>query len=223
MRGIALAPTATADSKVNATATGRANAKPAPRLQFRLVTDASDTAPADTLADPGGKEPLRVRREVLLDETAIASATMTKATADGQFQVEVTFNEAGSKRFAQITGANIRKRLAMIFDGQVLSAPVIMSEIHGQAVISGNLAAAMAEAIVKVASIVKDTGRQESRQETPPSAGPPSHRPFEIRLVVDGPAADAEEAVWHIPSSAASAIRTISRRHAFMVTVPSRA
>jgi hypothetical protein len=149
MRGIALAPTAAADPNLNFALTRRVNAKDQTRLQFRLVTDADDTAPTDTLADPGNKKPLRVRREVLLDEAAIASATMTKAPADGNFQVEVTFTEAGSKRFAEITGVNIRKRLAIIFDGQVLSAPVIMSELHGQAVITGNLAAAMAEAIVK--------------------------------------------------------------------------
>ena len=86
----------------------------------------------------------------------------TNSQPDGHIQVEVTFTEAGSKRFAEITGANIRKRLAMIFDGQVLSAPVIMSELHGKAVITGNLAAAMADVIVKALNPVKDTGRQET-------------------------------------------------------------
>ncbi len=118
------------------------------RLQFRLVADAGDAAPTDTLADPGSKEPLRLRREVLLDETAIASATMTNAPAAGGFQITVTFTETGSKRFAEITGASIGKRLAVVFDGKVLSAPFIMSQIRGKAVITGNLSAAEAGAIV---------------------------------------------------------------------------
>jgi hypothetical protein len=56
-------------------------APPAPlsgsRLQIPPVADANDPAPADTLADPASKEPLRVRQEVLLDESAVARASVT--------------------------------------------------------------------------------------------------------------------------------------------------
>jgi hypothetical protein len=74
---------------------------------------------------------------------------MTNAPTGGGFEITVTFNETGSTRLAEITSANIGKRLAMIFDGKVLSAPFIMSQIHGKAVITGNLSAAEAGAIVK--------------------------------------------------------------------------
>jgi len=122
--------------------------KSAPRLQFRLVADVNDTAPADRLDDPTGKEPLRVRREALLDETAIASASVTNAPAGGGVQIEVTFTDAGANRFAEMTGANIGRRLAIIFDGKVLNAPTIHSAITGgHAVITGNFTAIEAEAI----------------------------------------------------------------------------
>ena len=134
------------------------HASDAPHLQFRLVAEAADTAPADTLADStNNKASLHVRREVLLDETAISSATVTKAPMVGGVQIEVTFTEAGAKRFAEITGANIGKRLAMIFDGKVLSAPTIRSVIHDKAVITGQLTTAEAEVVANALNASKGT------------------------------------------------------------------
>ncbi|MGA2496169.1 MAG: hypothetical protein ABSH20_00420 [Tepidisphaeraceae bacterium] len=127
----------------------KAATRAAPRLQFRLVADADDAAPADTLADSGSKEQLRVRREVLLDESAVSSATVAKAPADGGAQIEVVFTEAGAKRFAEITGADIGKQLAMVFDGKLLSAPTIRSVIHDKAVITGKFTDAEAKAIAE--------------------------------------------------------------------------
>ena len=127
----------------------------APRLQFRLVADANDIAPADTLADPGSKQPLRVRKEVLLDESGVARASVVVSPERG-VSVEVDFNEAGAKRFAEITAANIGKRLAAIFDGKVLSAPTIMSVIRDKAVITGNFTAAeVAETVANVLNAPK--------------------------------------------------------------------
>ncbi|MFZ2641027.1 MAG: protein kinase [Verrucomicrobiia bacterium] len=122
----------------------------APRLQFRLVADANDTAPADTLTDPGSRETLRVRKEILLDESAVARASVV-VSPERNVSVEVNFNEAGAKQFAQVTGMNIGKQLAVVFDGKVLSAPRIMSQIHNKAVITGNFTAVeVAETIAKV-------------------------------------------------------------------------
>ena len=126
------------------------------RLQFRLVADAKDTARADMLDDPGAKQPLRISKEVLLDETAVASAAVT-STIQGPV-VEITFTAAGAKRFALITGASINKRLAIVFDGKLLSAPTILSEISGgRAQITGNFTAAEAETIAGVLNSQKGT------------------------------------------------------------------
>lgn len=45
--------------------------------------------------------------------------------------VLLSFNRQGSARFAQITGRNVGKRLAIILDGTVYSAPVIRERIAG--------------------------------------------------------------------------------------------
>ena len=134
--------------------------RPAQRLQFRLVADANDTAPADTLVDPAGKEQLRVRREVLLDESAVARASVT-VSPENDVAVTVDFNEAGANRFADITAANIGRRLAVVFDGKLLSAPTIRSVIRDKAIITGNFTAA------EVAEVVANALNDQAKPGTP--------------------------------------------------------
>ncbi len=56
----------------------------------------------------------------------------------GGIQVALQFNEEGTDLFAEITRKNIGKRVGIFIDGQLLSAPMVQSEIPGgQAVITG--------------------------------------------------------------------------------------
>ncbi len=48
-----------------------------------------------------------------------------------QASVALSFNSKGATNFARITGEHIQKRLAIVLDGFVHSAPVIQAEIHG--------------------------------------------------------------------------------------------
>lgn len=57
----------------------------------------------------------------------------------GQPEVGLEFNEEGGKRFADLTGSNIGKQIAIMLDGQILSAPVVNEAISGgNAVIRGS-------------------------------------------------------------------------------------
>jgi preprotein translocase subunit SecD len=49
----------------------------------------------------------------------------------GGWYVALTFTEAGGDRFEEVTGANIKRRFAIILDNKVESAPVIQSRIAG--------------------------------------------------------------------------------------------
>ena len=57
-----------------------------------------------------------------------------RVALDSQFHepyVSLEFNDIGAKLFEQITGANVKKRLAIILDNNVYSAPVIQEKIAG--------------------------------------------------------------------------------------------
>jgi preprotein translocase subunit SecD len=55
-----------------------------------------------------------------------------------EWQVNFTWTREGAEIFAELTGDNIGKPLAIILDGQVYSAPVIRARISRQGVITGS-------------------------------------------------------------------------------------
>ncbi len=89
-------------------------------------------------------EILWVSKEVLLDQndlqtTAVVTSTPALSNVPGRPEIEVTFTPNGRRQFADVTRQSINKRLAIIINGQVVSAPVIKSEISGgTAMISGD-------------------------------------------------------------------------------------
>ncbi len=74
---------------------------------------------------------LYVQKAVLLDARDLKNTSVVTNTAFNQTEIEFELTTAGQKRFAEVTRQNIGKRLAIIIDGKVCSAPVIRSEIAG--------------------------------------------------------------------------------------------
>jgi len=99
-------------------------------LQFRLVVPKDSTAPADWLSSASGHDRFHLSRQVLLDDAAVAQAGVD-FSPDGRRKIEVRFTTAGAKEFEAITATNIGRQLAIVFRGQVLSAPVIQSVLSG--------------------------------------------------------------------------------------------
>jgi preprotein translocase subunit SecD len=52
--------------------------------------------------------------------------------------VEFSLNAAGAKKFAKVTGENINRRLAIVLDNQVMSAPNIKAQISDSGIIEGS-------------------------------------------------------------------------------------
>lgn len=72
----------------------------------------------------------------------------------GRAVVIIEFNPEGRKKFGNLTEQNIGRRLAVILDGEVYSAPVIRSAIYGSCEISGgNMSSVEAE---ELASVLKN-------------------------------------------------------------------
>lgn len=77
------------------------------------------------------KRPVLLKRQALMTGDYLTEA---KVNIDQRFNepyVSITFNAAGAKLFEDITAANVKKRLAIILDGNVYSAPVIQERIAG--------------------------------------------------------------------------------------------
>ena len=114
-----------------------AEASKPPVFQMRLVLDAA-SADSDEMTlvhrgRDGGerREILKVQRTALINETSVKSAMVVTNTGSGDPEIEIAFTEKGQQRFAEVTGENIGKRLAIIIDGRLYSAPVIRSVISG--------------------------------------------------------------------------------------------
>jgi len=125
------------------------------RLEFKMV--AEDASPQEAVKGnlPPDTELLyekRVDRQtgavsevplVVFDKTVLTGDLLSDAQVriDTRFNepyVAISFNSLGAKRFDQITAANVGKRMAIILDDTVYSAPVIRERISGgSAQISG--------------------------------------------------------------------------------------
>jgi preprotein translocase subunit SecD len=125
------------------------------QLTFQLVDDDADMAAAINGSVPAGDEilyqekqdtasgsttkiPFLIQKRVLLDGSLLTNARV-EFDQYQQPQVGIEFDRQGAKIFDRITGENIHKRLAIILDKTVYSAPVIQDRIAGgKAVITGN-------------------------------------------------------------------------------------
>ena len=73
------------------------------------------------------------------------------ATFQGQWIVNISFNEEGSLLFDQMAAANYERQVAIVLDGVVESAPTInATEFNGEAVISGSFDEAEAKNLALV-------------------------------------------------------------------------
>jgi preprotein translocase subunit SecD len=124
-------------------------------LEIRLVDD-SPTAMAALAAGtvPFGLEryddtdgrPILLRRQVILSGENLQDAQAGRDSQNQQPAVHLTLDNKGARIFRDVTRDNIGKRMAILLfekgKGQVVTAPVIRSEIPGgQVQISGSMSA----------------------------------------------------------------------------------
>jgi preprotein translocase subunit SecD len=117
------------------------------QLEFRLVEDVDadnltiDSIPPGTslgYVDRRDSVTGRVnRRQILMRSRAsmtgegITDARVQLRNQQGEMGVEVYFNAAGTRQFADLTTANVGRRLAIVLDGKAISDPTIKQPITG--------------------------------------------------------------------------------------------
>jgi len=124
-------------------------------LEFKLVDEDNSVEEAVKGAIPAGREILyqvsidpktgrKTKLPYLLKKRSLLTGeylTDARVQIDSQYNepyVSLSFNARGARLFERITGDNIEKRLAIVLDNHVYSAPVIRDKISGgRAQISG--------------------------------------------------------------------------------------
>lgn len=80
---------------------------------------------------------LVVTKDVTVTGADLDDARLTMYGENGYPEVSFSFNAEGSKKFGKLTGSNIGKRLAIVLDNTVQSAPTVQSRITKDGRISG--------------------------------------------------------------------------------------
>ncbi len=121
-----------------------------PVLEFK--TEAPKDAPQTATVDSKGVAHLSVSDPFSPTELTgryLQKATLTFDSTTREPQVSLQFDDTGTKLFAEITKANVGKRVAIYLDGAPVSIPTVREEIpNGQAIISGSFTPAEAKLLV---------------------------------------------------------------------------
>ena len=100
-------------------------------LTFRLVTETEDTFGSELLSYEDSDGQLNISKRVILSGDNLTNAQPTLDRQVNQAVVSFTFDRSGSKKFGRATSNNVGKRMAIILDNKIISAPVIREPILG--------------------------------------------------------------------------------------------
>jgi len=156
--GVAVHPSRAADAPPSAK----------PRLQWSLVANADDKAgviEVDDAGAPAGK--LRVLKDAFLDESGIESAEVT--TVDGKTAVSLKMTKDGAARLGRVTAENVNRRVAVLFDGRVVFAPVIRTRISDAAMITGGEKGLDEKDAKAIADAIRSARAEDAKQKPPAS------------------------------------------------------
>ncbi len=135
------------------------------------------------------RKPYVLKRRVVLTGDLLTDAQVNIDQRYNEPYVSMQFSTLGARKFAKLTAENVGKRMAIILDGNVYSAPVIRERIGGgRAQISGNFTMEESQDL----SIVLRAGALPARVEVleertvGPSLGADSIAAGKISIVVGG-------------------------------------
>ncbi len=175
-------------------------------LEFKLVDDEhsledalkGNIPPGDEIlyqriVDPDTgvvtRRPYLIKKKTLLTGDVLKDARVRINSQYGEPYVSITFDSRGAKEFEKITAENVKKRLAIILDNNVYSAPVIQERIAGgRAQITGSFTTQEAHdlAIVLRAGALPAPVKILEKRTVGPTLGEDSIRKGITSVVVGG-------------------------------------
>ncbi len=107
------------------------------QLNFRLVSDNAEFGIDELISETG--EVLKVSKRIVMSGENLIDAQPSIQNQQNEPTVSFTLDRLGAQKFGRATTDNVGKRLAIILDGKIVSAPNINEPItSGNGMISGN-------------------------------------------------------------------------------------
>ncbi len=108
------------------------------QLNFRLVTDEDNDFGSDKMISENGEEVI-VNKKIIMSGENLVDAQPRVDNQSNRPMVSFTLDRYGAQKFGKVTTNNVGKRLAIVLDDKIISAPVIREAITGgSGTISGN-------------------------------------------------------------------------------------
>jgi len=108
-------------------------------LSFRLVSETEESFGSELLFFEDSENQLNVSKRVILSGDNLINAKPRLDNQTNQAVVSFTFDRVGGKKFARVTAGNVGRKLAIILDKKIISAPTIQEAIlGGNGQITGN-------------------------------------------------------------------------------------
>ncbi len=107
------------------------------QLNFRLVSDNAEFGIDELISENG--ESLKISKRIVMSGENLIDAQPSIKNQRNEPTVSFTLDRLGAQKFGRATTDNVGKRLAIVLDGNIISAPSINEPItSGNGVISGN-------------------------------------------------------------------------------------
>ena len=109
------------------------------KLTFRLVADEDNEFSSELIPFENSEEKLNISKRIVVSGDNLINASPKLDNQTNQAIVSFTFDRVGARKFGRATTDNVGKKLAIILDGEVISAPEIREPIlGGNGQITGN-------------------------------------------------------------------------------------
>ncbi len=107
------------------------------KLNFRLVSDNNEFGIDKLISEDGEK--LNISKRIIMSGENLIDAQPSIQNQNNEPTVSFTLDRLGAQKFGRATTDNVGKRLAIVLDGEIVSAPNINEPItSGNGMISGN-------------------------------------------------------------------------------------
>lgn len=126
---------------------GEATLQAAVRFEVRLAEDHPGAGLHEARV-AGSDRVVYLHQQIVVTNSDVEQSRVVPGEAPSRFGVDVQFNAAGAQKMRHATQGHIGRPVALLIDGDVVTAPVLRGPISTSAVVSGSYTRAEAERIV---------------------------------------------------------------------------